>query len=236
MEGLSAGTSGMTIVGPEIGEGLAGSFKVKTQSPSSVREWLGKRTIEMDDDEAPRAKRRFEKVSAKLEKFRISGEEDECIEKGDMETSDSEDDWDDDADCFGDDEASGAIVQEPNEDQPSEIQLNDCLQRYLDRMKQSKCDNLPSRGAIRGDELVLWTPVPEIRNPFEDPSMKGRIEEVNDGEDNSCEAPTTDFIVESADSDSETEMSAQFDSPRYPEPKIEEINDDDEDFVSMECD
>ncbi|KAK6046936.1 DNA-directed RNA polymerase subunit delta domain protein [Cooperia oncophora] len=103
-----------------------------------------------DDDEAPRAKRRFEKINAKFERFSISGD-DEGNKQPEMDTSDSDADDDDLADDewfandeFTDDKPAQVIVEEPT-DEPNQLLLNDCLQRYLDLMKQTNGISIPTR-------------------------------------------------------------------------------------------
>ncbi|KAK6028772.1 hypothetical protein OSTOST_05138 [Ostertagia ostertagi] len=121
-------------------------------------------------------------------------------------------------------------------EEPNQLLLNDCLQRYLDRMKQTNGIDLPSRGVIQGNELVVWRPLPVSRDPFDDPTMKGRIQEV-DHIDNTCEDNTSEFIVEGVDSESETDtMSAQFDSPQPYKSQIEELVEQDDECMEMECD
>ncbi|VDP51346.1 unnamed protein product [Heligmosomoides polygyrus] len=134
-----------------------------------------------DDNDAPCAKRRCDKISAQLKRFTISGDDDRNG-RLDMDT-DSEDDQSSNDD-LDDDHITGGVVEEPAEDEQStKLHLNDCLQRYLEHMKQSKDLTLPSRGVIRGNELIVWRPLPELRDPFSDPSMKGRIQEVDSAED-----------------------------------------------------
>ncbi|XGW18805.1 hypothetical protein V3C99_002977 [Haemonchus contortus] len=222
----------MTLAGQStFGSGLSDSYRSHS---SAIRE--GKRACDMDDDEAPRAKRRFEKVNAKFERFSISGD-DESNRQPEMDTSDSEEDDDDwlANDDFTGDSSSEGIVEEPNEDS-KQLFLNECLQRYIERMKQTNGINLPTRGAIQGHELVVWRPLPVIKDPFDDPTMKGRIQEL-DHADNSCEGSTSEFIVDGEDSDSETDtMSAQFDSPQPYKSRIEELTEQDDECMEMECD
>ncbi|KAK6056721.1 hypothetical protein COOONC_05768 [Cooperia oncophora] len=229
----------MTLIGHStFGSGLPDSHKLASHS-STLRE--GKRACDMDDDEAPRAKRRFEKINAKFERFSISGD-DEGNKQPEMDTSDSDADDDDLADDewfandeFTDDKPAQVIVEEPT-DEPNQLLLNDCLQRYLDLMKQTNGISIPTRGVIRGNELMVWRPLPENRDPFDDPTMKGRIQEV-DSTDSTCEGPTSEFIVEGGDSESEADtMSAQFDSPQPNKSQIEELVEQDDECMEMECD
>ncbi|KAK5986799.1 hypothetical protein GCK32_010124 [Trichostrongylus colubriformis] len=217
----------MTLVGHStFGSGLPDSPKLASHTPT-IRE--GKRACDMDDDDAPRAKRRFEKINAKLEKFSISGD-DECDRRPDMDTSESggDDDDDDDAwldsDEFIDEGTSQTIVEEP-EEEPNEFLLNECLQRYIDHMKETN-----------GNELVVWRPLPRVQDPFDDPTMKGRIQEV-DHADNTCEGSTSEFIEEGGDSESEADdMVAHFDSPQPYKSQIEELPEQYDDCMEMECD
>ncbi|VDK65995.1 unnamed protein product [Cylicostephanus goldi] len=118
---------------------MFGSQKPSTSS-YNPHELLGKRHGE-DDSDAPRAKRRFERVSAQFERFSIS-EEGERNGRLSMDTSDS-DDSDAVNNKLSDDDAEG-LVEEPDENANGGLLLNDYLKDYLQRMKQDDF-GLPAR-------------------------------------------------------------------------------------------
>ncbi|KIH66323.1 hypothetical protein ANCDUO_03349 [Ancylostoma duodenale] len=198
-----------------------------TASSHITRDLLGKRHGENDLD-APRAKRRFERVSAQFERFRISegGDDNGRIE---MDT-DSEEEGDVHRNST-DNALTEGVVEEPD-DSSNGFLLGDYLKDYLERMKQENI--LPSRSSIKGNELAIWRPLTEFRDPFEDPTMKGRIQEVDGDETSSNEGYIVHHVSESGDSESENEM------PSYavsaPKVKIEELTDQNRDAEGMECD
>ncbi|EPB76545.1 hypothetical protein ANCCEY_04381 [Ancylostoma ceylanicum] len=170
-----------------------------TASSHITRDLLGKRHGENDID-APRAKRRFERVSAQFERFRISEGADDSG-RIEMDTdSEEEDDFRKDT---VDDASNEGVVEEPD-DVSNGFQLGDYLKDYLERMKQENI--LPSRNTIKGNELAIWRPLSEFRDPFEDPTMKGRIQEVEGDETPSSEGYVVHHVSESGDSESENEM------------------------------
>ncbi|EYB86847.1 hypothetical protein Y032_0272g931 [Ancylostoma ceylanicum] len=235
------------------------------------------RNFIFNDIDAPRAKRRFERVSAQFERFRISEGADDSgrieMEKGAlpddydwrirsasaptclnsygvdlviygvvarvvvgchftaprMDTdSEEEDDFRKDT---VDDASNEGVVEEPD-DVSNGFQLGDYLKDYLERMKQENI--LPSRNTIKGNELAIWRPLSEFRDPFEDPTMKGRIQEVEGDETPSSEGYVVHHVSESGDSESENEMPSHAIST--PKVRIEELTDQSGDTEGMECD
>ncbi|KAJ1348330.1 hypothetical protein KIN20_003608 [Parelaphostrongylus tenuis] len=209
-----------------------------TLAPSPIiREAVGKRHADMDDDEAPRAKRRFERVSAQFERFTISGE-DQLKEREYMDSPESDGEWSS-SDGFGDEQATEGIIEEPDEDSTGRMILDSCLQNYIDRMKKADNFGLPSRSprdVIHGNELVIWRPLPEVSDPFMDPTMKGRIQEVDDASHASCEASTSAFVTEAGENEIETETPNQLNLPQQSRPRIVEITSQDDDCMDMDCD
>ncbi|EYB86843.1 hypothetical protein Y032_0272g931 [Ancylostoma ceylanicum] len=198
-----------------------------TASSHITRDLLGKRHGENDID-APRAKRRFERVSAQFERFRISEGADDSG-RIEMDTdSEEEDDFRKDT---VDDASNEGVVEEPD-DVSNGFQLGDYLKDYLERMKQENI--LPSRNTIKGNELAIWRPLSEFRDPFEDPTMKGRIQEVEGDETPSSEGYVVHHVSESGDSESENEMPSHAIST--PKVRIEELTDQSGDTEGMECD
>ncbi|EYB86844.1 hypothetical protein Y032_0272g931 [Ancylostoma ceylanicum] len=222
-----------------------------TASSHITRDLLGKRHGENDID-APRAKRRFERVSAQFERFRISEGADDSgrieMEKGALpddydwrirsasaptclnSDTDSEEEDDFRKDTV-DDASNEGVVEEPD-DVSNGFQLGDYLKDYLERMKQENI--LPSRNTIKGNELAIWRPLSEFRDPFEDPTMKGRIQEVEGDETPSSEGYVVHHVSESGDSESENEMPSHAIST--PKVRIEELTDQSGDTEGMECD
>ncbi|KAK6742488.1 hypothetical protein RB195_010012 [Necator americanus] len=100
----------------------------------NAHELLGKRHGE-DDTEAPRAKRRFERVSAQFERFSIS-ERNGSNGRVSMDTSDSEDEA---AGCGSttDEQMVQGIVEEPDECGSNGLMLGEYLKGYLERMKHN---------------------------------------------------------------------------------------------------
>ncbi|EYB86845.1 hypothetical protein Y032_0272g931 [Ancylostoma ceylanicum] len=186
------------------------------------------RNFIFNDIDAPRAKRRFERVSAQFERFRISEGADDSG-RIEMDTdSEEEDDFRKDT---VDDASNEGVVEEPD-DVSNGFQLGDYLKDYLERMKQENI--LPSRNTIKGNELAIWRPLSEFRDPFEDPTMKGRIQEVEGDETPSSEGYVVHHVSESGDSESENEMPSHAIST--PKVRIEELTDQSGDTEGMECD
>ncbi|ETN76340.1 hypothetical protein NECAME_03503 [Necator americanus] len=110
---------------------------------TQVDEWLehlGHLTLTriskaIDDTEAPRAKRRFERVSAQFERFSIS-ERSGSNGRVSMDTSDSEDEA---AGCGSttDEQMVQGIVEEPDECGSNGLMLGEYLKGYLERMKHN---------------------------------------------------------------------------------------------------
>ncbi|EYB86846.1 hypothetical protein Y032_0272g931 [Ancylostoma ceylanicum] len=210
------------------------------------------RNFIFNDIDAPRAKRRFERVSAQFERFRISEGADDSgrieMEKGALpddydwrirsasaptclnSDTDSEEEDDFRKDTV-DDASNEGVVEEPD-DVSNGFQLGDYLKDYLERMKQENI--LPSRNTIKGNELAIWRPLSEFRDPFEDPTMKGRIQEVEGDETPSSEGYVVHHVSESGDSESENEMPSHAIST--PKVRIEELTDQSGDTEGMECD
>ncbi|RCN36814.1 hypothetical protein ANCCAN_17302 [Ancylostoma caninum] len=92
----------------------------------------------LNDLDAPRAKRRFERVSAQFERFRISEGADDSG-RIDMDTDSEEDD--DVRKNSTDDALTEGVVEEPD-DVSNGFLLGDYLKDYLERMKQENI--LPS--------------------------------------------------------------------------------------------
>ncbi|KJH48803.1 hypothetical protein DICVIV_05056 [Dictyocaulus viviparus] len=221
--------------------GLSNHCNMSTPYPI-IRESVGKRHGDLskrsigfkDDDDAPRAKRRFERMSAQLERFSISDEE-KIKRQDSMETLGSDDEYSSN-DGFMKEQSTEAIIEEPDEDQTSRVVLDHYLQDYIDRMKQSDNFGLPTRDVIRGNELVIWRPLVPPSDPFLDPTMKGRIQEVDNTAGSSCEVSTSNFITEEGDSDSDGEIRAQI-APLQPfKPQIEDVTFQDDECFEMECD
>ncbi|EGT56762.1 hypothetical protein CAEBREN_15346 [Caenorhabditis brenneri] len=153
-----------------------------------VREPNGKRPFpvefEMDMEYVPpRAKRRFDRISACLENFSISN--DKPLPMNLESSSDEEMDEivtppsiDEDTET-----TSGPLVVEPD-DEPAvakKIRLDGTLQRYLDKYKQADIQFLPKPEKLRGDEIAIWQPKILV-SPKNDFNMSGRIQEIDDDE------------------------------------------------------
>ncbi|VDM59392.1 unnamed protein product [Angiostrongylus costaricensis] len=199
-----------------------------------IREAWGKRHVDMDDDEAPRAKRRFERVSAQFERFSISSER-HSKGRENMDTSESDEEWSS-SDGFADEQSIEGIIEEPDEQSTSRVILDDCLQNYIDRMKQISSFGLPSRDVIHGNELVVWRPLTGISDPFLDPTMKGRIQEVDNVPNTSSDVFTSDLITEAGEDDVETGILEQLSPSQQYKPKIEDVTFQVDDSMEMDCD
>ncbi|KHJ96985.1 hypothetical protein OESDEN_03045 [Oesophagostomum dentatum] len=154
-----------------------------------------------------------------------------------VDTSDSEDEP-----VFGsvsDQDNEGIVEEKEDEEKQGDasngLLLGDYLKDYLKRMKQDDF-GLPTRSTIKGNELVIWRPITEFRDPFEDPSMKGRIQEVEGGENSTDEVSTPHIVTESGDSESDTEMSSQTNPRQTPNLKIEDVTEQSIEGETMECD
>ena len=57
------------------------------------------------------------------------------------------------------------------------------FQAYLERARQAREPFLPRlHHSVKGDEVAVWRPT-GLRNPFDDPSMQGRISEIEEPTD-----------------------------------------------------
>ncbi|CAD6185685.1 unnamed protein product [Caenorhabditis auriculariae] len=142
---------------------------------------------EQDMEYAPRAKRRFDKISARLENFSISNDRVTPLQTFD---SSSDDEMEEILPEESNNIASSSVeecveplILEPEEDEPpKKLRLDERLQMYLEMARNNHLDFIPKSAKTRGDELVVWR-APVTINPFDDPTMSGRIRELTEEEE-----------------------------------------------------
>ncbi|CAB3401642.1 unnamed protein product [Caenorhabditis bovis] len=192
--------------GAGFAQPFANNFGVAIQPTNRylVQEPLGKRPfpsdLESEMEYVPRAKRRFDKISACLENFSISKETPTNTNELLMDSS-SDDDNDGMEEEMIDIDActsqSEPIISEPD-DEPltlKKLKLDDSLKSFLERAKQSPDAFLPHKSPKRGDEVVLWNPR-LILTPKNEVNMSGRITEISEEDEKQIEDENRRKLIE----------------------------------------
>ncbi|PAV84977.1 hypothetical protein WR25_12899 [Diploscapter pachys] len=151
----------------------AGNFYY-VQEPRTKRHHEGE---DMFSEYAPRQKRKFDRISERFQNFSISKDAPLLTGTSTMDTSSDEE--------FDDGNSPMGIVQEPEEEDepPKKIRIDEKLKAYLERARQAREPFLPRlHHSVKGDEVAVWRPT-GLRNPFDDPSMQGRISEIEEPTD-----------------------------------------------------
>lgn len=176
-------------------------FSRMQPTPHYVQHPASKRPMDMrDEDGAPRAKRRFERVNARFEDFHIS---DDAAKKNQIIESSSDDEEMTDFPSVSHEQKcstshSWVTVEEPEEDETSKkkLRLSNELTSYLEKTKDKSdpfWERMSGSGKVNEGALTLWIPPSSLPNPFDDPSMKGRIYEVEEEEKDPEILPDEDF-------------------------------------------
>ncbi|CAO4370846.1 unnamed protein product [Caenorhabditis nigoni] len=165
-----------------------------------VREPNGKRPFptefELDMEYVPRTKRRYDKISACLESFSISNDKPNPIN---LESSSDEEmdevtipEYDEEIES-----TSTPVVVEPD-DEPAvakKIRLDGSLQKYLEKCKQDPYAFLPKAETLKGNEVAIWQPTILV-SPKNDNNMFGRIQEIDDEEEERLNEEIKSRIIE----------------------------------------
>ncbi|GMS89431.1 hypothetical protein PENTCL1PPCAC_11606 [Pristionchus entomophagus] len=139
---------------------------------------------------APRAKRRFEKVAAQFENFSISNNT--APVTGQSFESSSDDDELIHGSSMGEqmneETANGSTIEEPDDESSltrKRLRLADELSEYLEKAKEHPImwKKMMEESRVSEGALTVWRPPVPLSNPFDDPSMKGRINELSEDED-----------------------------------------------------
>ncbi|CAI2348490.1 unnamed protein product [Caenorhabditis sp. 36 PRJEB53466] len=175
-----------------------------------VREPNGKRPFpvefELDMEYVPKAKRKFDKISACLENFSISNDEPSRIN---LDFS-SDEEMEEIGDEGNGPSSSAPLVVEPDDEPavPKKIRLDESVQKYLQKCRQEPYLFLPKGEPLKGNEMVIWQPRLLI-SPKNDFNMVGRIQEIDDEEEQRVNEKIKERIIENegmvdADADEET--------------------------------
>lgn len=92
---------------------------------------------------------------------------------------------------------SSPLVVEPD-DEPAvakKIRLDESIQRYLEKCRQEPAMFLPKPGKLKGNEMVLWQPTLLV-SPKNDFNMAGRIQEIDDEEEERVKEEIKERIIE----------------------------------------
>lgn len=142
----------------------------------------------------PRTKRRYDKISACLENFSISSDKPNPIQ---IESS-SDEEMDDVPDYEQDVESTSTPVVVEPDDEPAlakKIRLDGSLQKYLEQCKQDPYAYLPKKEALKGNEVAIWQPTILV-SPKNDNNMFGRIQEIDDEEEERLNEEIKTRIIE----------------------------------------
>ncbi|CAA78470.1 uncharacterized protein CELE_R107.5 [Caenorhabditis elegans] len=166
-----------------------------------VREPNGKRPFpvefELDMEYVPRTKRRFDKISACLENFSISNDKPSPINMESSSDEEMDEVYDDSNFDQCTESTSIPLVVEPD-DEPAvakKIRLDESIQRYFEKCRQGPIDFLPKPEKLKGNEMVIWQPRILV-SPKNDFNMAGRIQEIDDEEEDRVNEEIKTRIIE----------------------------------------
>lgn len=158
-----------------------------------VQQPASKRHLDMRHAEgAPRAKRRFEKVAAQFENFSISNNTAPVTRQSLADGCSSDDDDPIHGSTMGEQMMEGtgntSTIEEPDDESSlttKRLRLADELSEYLEKSKEQPImwKKMMEESRVSEGALIVWKPPVPLSNPFDDPSMKGRINELSDDED-----------------------------------------------------
>ncbi|GMT19469.1 hypothetical protein PFISCL1PPCAC_10766 [Pristionchus fissidentatus] len=164
-----------------------------TMDTGIVQHPPGKRIRSLQDmrhaEGAPRAKRRFERISARFENFSISSEPSTPSLGHSMESSSDDDDLVQESmgmrEEGNDEHVCSSVVEEPDDDSAltaKRLRLADELSDYLERARDQPIlwKRMMEASKVSEGALTIWRPPVPAANPFDDPSMRGRINELSD--------------------------------------------------------